>query len=82
MRPCRGHRPHSVWYSDFALQAEHGDWVARILALVPNDAALTGMAGMWAVLEGDQETALSLGEKAVAAAAPPMLRTLCSGGWR
>ena len=59
----------SIWYCYFGLQAEHGDWVARVRELVPDDVALTGMAGMWASLQGDQEAARVLGQAAVGTAA-------------
>lgn len=61
----------SVWYSYFGLKAEHADWVAQALQVLPLDPALTGMAALWAALQGDQRSAATLGEASVAAAAFP-----------
>ncbi len=61
----------SIWYSFFGLNAEHADWVALVREITPRDPSMTGMAALWAALQGDQRSAATLGEASVVAAAFP-----------
>jgi hypothetical protein len=67
------------WYAYLGLRAEHVEWVAHARSVSPDDPVLTGIAGMWASLQGDQQAAARLGAEAVAAAPSGAAEALC--GW-